>query len=382
MVTFNAGFIRAAFTAQKKPAAPPPITTKCLLTPQRTMKNHYVRYDKTEDTLKYKSRETKPTCLLYSFLKIWVRLAALIFCRKIIINNRALLKEKGPLLLASNHPNSFLDSVILDILFEQPIWSLARGDTFLNKTVSRIFHSLKMMPIYRTSEGVGNLNENYKTFDACIEVFKKDGVVQIFSEGKCINEWHLRPLKKGTARLALSTWEKNIPLRVLPVAINYSSFHLFGKNIFFHFGKIITKTDIDTNVADGLRNQQFNNLLREELEKGVFEIESHDVNKRKELLAIKIPGWKKLLLFIPAIAGFLLNAPLYLPLKYFVSKKYKNSDHFDSVILGILIFAYPLYLLLLTICGWLLLESYWVITLLLIIPFTAWSYVQLKKQIN
>jgi 1-acyl-sn-glycerol-3-phosphate acyltransferase len=319
--------------------------------------------------------------LLYSILKIWVRLAALIFCRKIIINNRALLKEKGPLLLASNHPNSFLDSVILDILFEQPIWSLARGDAFLNKTVSRIFHSLKMMPVYRTSEGVENLNENYKTFDACIEVFQKNGVVQIFSEGKCINEWHLRPLKKGTARIALSTWEKNIPLKVLPVAINYNSFSLFGKNIFLHFGKIITKTDIDITVSDGLRNQQFNNILREELEKGVFEIEKHDFNKRKELLKIKIPAWKKLLLFLPAIAGFLLHAPLYIPVQYFVSKEYKGSDHFDSVILGILLFAYPVYLLLLVAGCWLLVKSYLAV-LVFILPSTAWSYVQLKKQID
>lgn len=37
-VTFNDGFILAAFTAQKIPAAPPPTTIKCLLTGQRKMK--------------------------------------------------------------------------------------------------------------------------------------------------------------------------------------------------------------------------------------------------------------------------------------------------------------------------------------------------------
>ena len=55
--------------------------------------------------------------MLYSFLKITVRIAFKIFCRRIIINNRELLKEKGPMLLACNHPNSFLDAVIMDILF-------------------------------------------------------------------------------------------------------------------------------------------------------------------------------------------------------------------------------------------------------------------------
>ena len=66
-----------------------------------------------------------------------------IFCRKIIVNNRAMLKKRGPLLLASNHPNSFLDAIILDILFQKPIWSLARGDVFRNAFISKILNSVK-----------------------------------------------------------------------------------------------------------------------------------------------------------------------------------------------------------------------------------------------
>src|SRR5688572_19662842 len=126
-----------------------------------------------------------------------------------------MLEEKGPLLLACNHPNSFLDSVILDTLFKEPVWSLARGDVFKKPFYIKLLGKLKILPVYRTSEGVENLSENYKTFDACIDLFKKDALVTIFSEGKCINEWHLRPLKKGTARLAVRAWEENIPLRVL-----------------------------------------------------------------------------------------------------------------------------------------------------------------------
>jgi 1-acyl-sn-glycerol-3-phosphate acyltransferase len=146
-----------------------------------------------------------------------VSFAIRIFCRRVIINKPTLLKEKGPLLLASNHPNSFLDSVIIDTLFEQPIWSLARGDVFKNKFATRILTAMKILPVYRTSEGVENLSTNYKTFDSCVELFRRDAIVMIFSEGKCINEWQLRPLKKGTARLAIKAWEENIPLKVLPV---------------------------------------------------------------------------------------------------------------------------------------------------------------------
>jgi len=293
-----------------------------------------------------------------------------------------MLKEKGPLLLACNHPNSFLDAVILDILFEQPVWSLARGDAFANKTITKILTAVKILPVYRNSEGVENLSENYKTFDACLDIFRNNGVVQIFSEGKCINEWHLRPLKKGTARLAFSCYENNIPLKVLPVAINYNSFNKFGKNMFICFGKIITKDDMDMTNGDGLRNQQFNNLLKAELEKIVFEIDKNDTSKKKELLEIKIPGWQKILLFPFALVGFLIHAPLYAPVKALVYKKTYLTDHYDSVLVTILMVTYPIYLLLITILIFVFIKSWWVFLLLLILPFTAWCYVRVKRQLD
>ena len=160
---------------------------------------------------------------------------------------------KGPLLLACNHPNSFFDGILLDILFEQPVWALARGDVFKKPFYIKLLTAIKLLPVYRTSEGAENLSINYKTFDACKDIFLENGIVQIFSEGKCVNEWHLRSLKKGTARLAISSWENDIPLIVLPVGINYSSFRKFGKNIFINFGEIISKEDIPISDTDGKR---------------------------------------------------------------------------------------------------------------------------------
>ena len=154
--------------------------------------------------------------MLYSFVKIIARLALPIYCRNIAINKKELLKHKGPLLLAVNHPNSFLDAIILCTLFDGTVYSLARGDAFKNKFFAKILFLFKMFPVYRVSEGVENMDENYKTFDQCKEIFKQNGIVLIFSEGRCINEWHLRPLMKGTARLAISSWEEGIPLQVLP----------------------------------------------------------------------------------------------------------------------------------------------------------------------
>ena len=65
-----------------------------------------------------------------------------------------------------------------------------------------------MLPVYRPSEGVENLSENYKTFDTCIELFKRGEIVLIFSEGLCVNEWHLRPLKKEQQGLPINASRK------------------------------------------------------------------------------------------------------------------------------------------------------------------------------
>jgi 1-acyl-sn-glycerol-3-phosphate acyltransferase len=320
--------------------------------------------------------------MLYSVLKIIVRLAASIFCRKIIINNPALLKEKGPLLLACNHPNSFLDAAVLDILFEQPIWSLARGDAFINTFVGKILWSLRMLPVYRPSEGVENLSENYKTFDACIEVFRRSGVVLIFSEGLCVNEWHLRSLKKGTARLAIKCQDENIPLKILAVGINYSSYRRFGKNIFINFGNLFTTDEMDAKAGEGTRNQVFNNRLQKELEPLVFEIDKKDKEKQKQLLEIKPSFLLKILLALPALIGWLVHAPLYLPLKKIALHKLRHTVHVDSVLIALLVFTYPVYLLLIVLLLFLFTKCSWVFLLLLILPFTAWSYVQVKGQLD
>lgn len=322
-------------------------------------------------------------------MKILARMALPVFCRKLIINKPELLKIKGPVLLACNHPNSFLDSVILDTVFHQPVWSLARGDVFKKPFHIKLLRAMKILPVYRTSEGVENLSENYKTFEDCISIFRNGGIITIFSEGKCINEWHLRPLKKGTARLAIKAWSErdeegneNIPLKVLPAGINYSSFGRFGKNVFLNLGKPLCADSINMHEADGLRHAAFNRVLEEQLKQLVFEIPASDKAKQKQMLEIKPTPAKKILLALPALIGLIVHAPLFLPVKGYVWKRTFKTDHYDSVMVAVLLIAYPLYLLALVAAVLLLTGNWWFMLLFLFLPFTAWSYVQLKGQLD
>jgi len=320
--------------------------------------------------------------LLYNFLKIPAKLALYFYCRKIIINKKELLQSDGPLLIAANHPSSFLDAAILATLFKHSIYSLARGDAFVNNFYKRLLFSLKMLPVYRISEGAENLEHNYTTFSACIDIFKKNGIVLIFSEGLCKNEWHLRSLKKGTARLAISAWQQGIPLKVLPLGINYSSFRIFGKNVILNFGEIITDPDSyqdEKNLPDGKAVIDFNLKLQQQLKNLVIEAEPSDKEKIKKIFFIQQPLIKKILFFIPAIAGLILHAPLYYPV--ILSIKNRANDHYDSIVVGLLFILYPIYLLVITIIVYFISGSLWALLLLLIIPFSAWSLLQLKRQL-
>ncbi|MCH5714877.1 1-acyl-sn-glycerol-3-phosphate acyltransferase [Niabella hibiscisoli] len=177
-------------------------------------------------------------------MKIYVRWAIHLFCHSIHVDKRPLLNTRGPLLIASNHPNSFLDAILFDILFDIPVTSLARGDAFKNKRIFRLLRSLKMLPVYRIRDGAEHLNINYDTFDSCVALFRQKEGVLIFSEGLCVNEWHLRPLKKGTARLAFQAWDASIPLKVLPAGINYSSFRKYGKRVVIHLGDLLESKNL------------------------------------------------------------------------------------------------------------------------------------------
>ena len=287
-----------------------------------------------------------------------------------------MVRVKGPLLIASNHPNSFLDAIILATLFKNPVYSLARGDAFNGKLITKILTSLNMLPVYRVSEGVENLEHNYYTFNACQDIFKKSGIVLIFSEGRCINEWHLRPLKKGTARLAFTAWRQNIPLKVLPIGINYDSFRKFGKTIHLNFGNFITSEQMNSNFQSAKAINDFNNKLQQQLKELVYEI-AEDDKKLNDYYFTQQSLLKKILLFLPAFLGYIIHFPLYYSIHHFI--KVKAKDHYDSIVVGLLFFIYPIYALMLALAAFFITKSLVSFLLLLLVPATLLCVLHFKK---
>ena len=317
--------------------------------------------------------------MLFRILKFPARIALWIYCKSIRINNAEALHSKGPLLIACNHPNSFLDAIILATLFKKPIYSLARGDAFSGKLISRILISLNILPVYRISEGAENLNTNYDTFSKCKDIFKKGGIVLIFSEGLCVNEWKLRALKKGTARLTLDSWSEGIDLKVLPTGINYHSFFDFGKHVHINFGKQITKNDFQNPVLNGFFINSFNAKLKEELLPLVDHFNDSEKKEIRKKYVVPVSNGRQFALAFPALIGKWIHAPLYIPVRNISLKKAAPFSHHDSVVVGLLFLLYPFYLLLFV---WLTYSSfgfYWGLLPLIIMPLLALSFVMVKK---
>ena len=353
--------------------------------------------------------------MFYYLVRFYVRVALLFFCRSIRVNDKNELNQKGPLLLACTHPNSFFDAVLLGSKFNAPVHFLARGDAFNKPFVKKLLVALKCIPIYRLKEGREYLSLNDATFEHCKGILQQGGIILIFSEGLCIHQWKLRPLKKGTARIAISTWNdsQETPLRVLPVSINYNSFNNFGKRIIVEFGTSIKKQDIKPgNEAEQIN--QFNQRLCIELEKGILTTENHQIliqfllsnlpykesvttetlkklqllliekGFQDDLASISPPGlilFSKndiplqiallILLAIPAMAGLLLNSILYVSLKRIIQQKTTGTVFFDSAMFAALLLFYPLYYLIINFCIFILTHNLLIRVMVLSAPFFA-----------
>ena len=268
--------------------------------------------------------------------------------------------------MIANHPNSFLDAIIIAAHFKEPIHFLARGDAFRKPWHNRLLRLLHMIPIYRISEGKENLHKNEYAIERSAELLQQNQIVLIFIEGICLHTHNLQPFKKGAARIALSVIKAQYPLCIMPVTIVYNSFAAFGKNIRLHLAQSIEAKQLLPYEEEAKNFQYFNNRLYQQLS-GMIEIPP----------SIQTPN--RITMTIPALIGFFLHIPLYTLIKKAVYAKTKGTVFFDSVMFAVLLILYPIYLILLTILL-LLLHVDWSILLLIILlhPLLAYCAVQYK----
>lgn len=152
-----------------------------------------------------------------------------------------------PVIFCSNHPNAFMDAIMVGSAVPRRVWFLARSDVFRKKWLANFLTFVGIIPIYRLLEGAENLQKNDETFDKCSKMLEEKKSILIFSEGLCIQERRLRKLKKGTARIAFGSEEKNnfnLDLIIVPCGANYSSTPWkFRSRLYIEYGEPFAMSD-------------------------------------------------------------------------------------------------------------------------------------------
>jgi 1-acyl-sn-glycerol-3-phosphate acyltransferase len=373
-------------------------------------------------TLSISKIKAKAT-LFYNCIKLLARCSLLFFFRRKIRCGLSLDTLKGPAIIASNHPNSMLDAVVIACECKQPVYFMIRSDMFNNPVFRLLLKFLNGIPVYRASEEKEKLRENFNSFALCRSILKNNGIIIIFSEGITVHEWRLKPLKNGTAKIvhyALCDQQLRQTLQLVPVGLTYSDYEHPAKTLIIQAGEIfypgklphfehtgawkqefnaqlfqkfrslvpaletnkekaknvwqtivtnITPMDNCNNLvkyiyyqAGLLSAQDFEPLLDQKLKSYFFPLHYADYCK-----SYAIAG----LLCLPALAGLVLNSLFYFPVRTFTRIKTKGTIFFDALLFGVLTIIYPVYILIASLLlDYFTPAPFW--AWMLIIPFSGW----------
>ncbi len=198
--------------------------------------------------------------MLYKFFKFLLVLPLRIYFRNINFENVNRISAKNPTILSVNHSNSFMDAMLLAVFLKRKMYFLARADAFDSPFKKWFLSKINLLPVYRIRDGRDNLLKNDLIFEKCFEILKDNGMIMIFSEGNCVVEKRLRPLRAGTAQLAVDALArfKDLDLDVVPVSINYSNPLKYRESVSIVVGEPLKASFYKANFDD--RHQAIKNL--------------------------------------------------------------------------------------------------------------------------
>jgi 1-acyl-sn-glycerol-3-phosphate acyltransferase len=183
--------------------------------------------------------------MIYNALR-WVNGIALHwFYRDIRITGRDQIPPSAPLLIAVNHQNALVDSLIVAWVVPRRITMTAKATLLKNPLIAFLFRVLGVVPLSRVSDEIRNSNglpadrsRNAGAFREILKLLEQRGAVLIFPEGKSHNESGLEPLKTGLARLALQARDKRSlrGVTILPLGLVFEDKGVPGTIAGVHVG--------------------------------------------------------------------------------------------------------------------------------------------------
>jgi 1-acyl-sn-glycerol-3-phosphate acyltransferase len=202
--------------------------------------------------------------MIYNILR-WINGVALHwFYRDIRIAGRERIPTGVPLLIAANHQNALVDSLIVAWVMPRRIAMTAKATLTENPLIALLFRIVGVVPLRRVSDEARKANgassdrsRNAEAFREILNLLEHRRAVLIFPEGKSHNEVGLEPLKTGLARLALRARdERSIKgVTILPLGLIFEDKGVPGTAIGARVGEPIEMDSWPTTDHVGLTEE-------------------------------------------------------------------------------------------------------------------------------
>jgi 1-acyl-sn-glycerol-3-phosphate acyltransferase len=191
---------------------------------------------------------------LYRFSRFVVSLGMRGYFRSIEVSGRHHVPARGPVILASNHPHSITDALVLGYGAGRMLHFLAHSGLFTARWQAWFLRNSGVIPIYRPRDVATASEANLAMFAACHQVLVQGGAIGIFPEGTSAEERRVQKLKTGTARIALGAedgagWDLGV--QIIPVGLNFESSIRFRSRVLIRCGPPLRALDFrDRYAAD------------------------------------------------------------------------------------------------------------------------------------
>lgn len=187
-----------------------------------------------------------PQLLLYYLLKGIARVFLAFFYPRTLLRGGEFLTLRHPTLVASNHPNTLIDVLNAAGRVSRPLFMLANAGLFRSKPVARLLSFLYSIPVERPQDVDGRPINNDGSFERCFYHLRKGDHIFVAPEGGSECERRLRPLRSGTARIALgaeASADFTLGVRILPIGFTYQDPGRCGTALAVEIGRPVVVKD-------------------------------------------------------------------------------------------------------------------------------------------
>ncbi|HLC21607.1 MAG TPA: lysophospholipid acyltransferase family protein [Candidatus Methylomirabilis sp.] len=228
---------------------------------------------------------TEKIPLPYRIAAALIRLMLKVYFRSIEVVGREQIPQKGPAILASNHPNSTIDPFVVGNLAGRKVNFLAMSSFFERRAIAWFLSRCGVILIHRRQDDPTKMDQNVSSFEAVLRALEKREAIGIFPEGVTHDDLKVRKIKTGAARMSLEAEAKyhfRLGVQVVPIGLNYMD-------------KTRFRSDLLINVGEPMEAKPYEEAYRRDPQAAVKAM-TEELQHRMEALIVNLeePGLKQL----------------------------------------------------------------------------------------